>query len=148
MEKVKFVKIEVAVRYDEDDIPNDFPFRKNNILSLIVEHPKGKIVNFPLDYKFNSHWFDSLPIDTKMDIINENIFNLEMKVTDQGSYYLLDENMNELAAIEENYVPDSYSIPGEFGDYINFKINIKTGFIENWYGEKATFKEFNIKGDT
>lgn len=143
IDNVKYVKIEVAVRYDEDDIPNNFPFRKNNLLTLTVEHPSGKIIGFPIDYMFDPEWMiNNLGIKTTEDILNTKKFNLEMKITDQGSYYLLDENMNEIASIENDYMPDSYSIPGEFGDYLNFYINLETGIIENWYGENASFKEF------
>ncbi len=143
IDNVKYVKIEVAVRYDEDDIPNNFPFRKNNLLILTVEHPSGKIIGFPIDYMFDHEWMiNNLGIKTTEDILNTKRFHLGMKITDQGSYYLLDENMNEIASIENDYVPDRYSIPGEFGDYLNFYINLETRIIENWYGQNSSFKEF------
>jgi hypothetical protein len=64
-----------------------------------------------------------------------------MKVTNNGSYYLLDKDKNIISQLIKEYCPDSHSIPGQYGDYINFEINMKTGVIENWFSD-ATFQEF------
>ena len=79
----------------------------------------GEIINFPKNIKIN----------------------LNMKVTDEGIYKLLDENDEEIAMLYQEYVPDSYTIPGKYGDYIDFKI--ENGCIKNWYSEKKrTYDEF------
>jgi hypothetical protein len=145
---VKYIKIEVPVRYDEEDIPNDFPFRKNNMLNFIVEHPTGKILDFPTNYVFPNEWIEKEQEQERYNYIQETgIFHLGMKVTDEGSYYLLDENKEIISKIEQDYVPDSYSIPGKYGDYLDFKINFTNGIIKNWYGEKSTFDEFKIESE-
>ena len=112
---VEFISIAVPVRYEEDDIPNDFPFRKNDIWSILVK-TNGEIVDFPKDIHIN----------------------INMKVVDTGIYILLDKDKNELARID-CYVPDNHSIPGEYGDYLDFKIS--NGFITNWY-KNPTYEEF------
>lgn len=62
-------------------------------------------------------------------------------MVDEGRYYLLDENMNILYSLEGEYVPDSYSVDGEYGDYINLHIDLKNGKILN-VRKDASFKEF------
>ena len=65
------------------------------------------------------------------------------KICDEGTYILLDEDDNEVAAIRENYVPSV--VPNEFGDYIVLEIDgggIITNFIPN-----PDFSEFFEKED-
>lgn len=116
MNNIKYVLIKVPVKYDDQDIPYDFPHRLGNILILKVEASTGKIIGFPNDYSYDVY----------------------MKVTDQGIYSLLDEEDNLLIE-KDGYVPDSHSIPGRYGDYIDFKI--KNGIITNWF-KHPTFEEF------
>lgn len=52
-----------------------------------------------------------------------------MKVTDGGSYYLLDRDGLVLASREHEYVPGC--IPGSYGDYIEFNIDAD-GVLTNW----------------
>jgi hypothetical protein len=132
---VKYVSIEVPVS-DDEDIPNDFPGRKGNMLKFVIEHPTGKIVDFDTGYKFSNDWL----LMTSNSGISP--FLLFMKVTDEGTYILLDKDKNPIASIEEDYVPDKTSIPGEYGDYLDLSIDLENGIIENWYGERATFDEF------
>lgn len=121
-DEVKFVRCILPVRYDEDDIPYDFPLRKGNIFDITISVEDGTILNFPLDVKKH----------------------INMKVCDEGSYELLDLNKEIIAAIYQTYVPDSYTIPGEWGDYVDFKIS--NGKITNWYNkQKRTYYEFTEK---
>lgn len=65
------------------------------------------------------------------------------KICDEGTYILLDEDDNEVAAIRENYVPSV--VPNEFGDYIVLEIDdggTITNFIPN-----PDFSEFFEKED-
>ena len=117
VKEVKYVRMVLPVRYDDEDMPYDFPQRRNKEWDIIVEAETGRILNFPTGIEYN----------------------LYMKVTDEGTYTLLDANKNVLASLHEEYVPDNYSIPGEYGDYIDFKI--KNGFITNWYINR-TYGEF------
>ncbi len=103
-----WLKLEVAVRYDDEDIPYDFPFRNGNSWAVTIEIDKGRIMSWPKGYKYDLH----------------------MKVCDQGNYYLLDDNDEELASIEDDYVPNDL-IPGSYGDYIELNIN-EDGYITNW----------------
>ena len=105
---VKFIDIVAPVRYGEEDIPNDFPGRVGDTWMARVEIETGKIVD----------WTNGVAAD------------FSMKVVDEGSYHLIDENNNSVASIEEDYVPNGV-IPGEYGDYIEMEIN-EQGVITNW----------------
>ena len=114
---IKMVKVDVAVRYDDEDIPFDFPMRKGNMWSAIIEVDTGKILDWPIGKDGEMY----------------------MKVCDQGSYFLLDDKGDTVLSIEEDYVPNNL-IPGEYGDYIDLKIN-KDGVITNW-PKRPTFEDF------
>lgn len=115
--EIKYVQLNVSVRYEDEDMPFDFPFRDGEMWNPLIDIDKGQIV----DFEYHERW------------------PLHMKVTDSGSYYLLDENKEVVLKIEDDYVPNSL-IPGSYGDYI--EINILTdGKIENWY-LKPSIKDF------
>lgn len=114
---VRFVKLDLPVDYDEEDMPNDFPFRNDDRWSVIVDADSGKILDWPQGFAYR----------------------LEMKVNDGGTYALLDEDKEEIASKEEDYVPGW--IPGEYGDYVDLDIN-KDGYIEHW---KAYFEQSEIQ---
>jgi hypothetical protein len=104
---VKKIRIFVPVKYGEDDMPNDFPFRIGDSWAVTIDVEEGKILDWP-----------------------EGIAHkLEMKVTDGGSYYLLGGANDVLASLEQDYVPDC--IPGSYGDYIDLDI-AEDGTIMNW----------------
>ena len=145
MEKVKFLELKLPVRYEDEDMPYDVPFRYNNTFNIIYDIKTGDI-----------HKFDKMNIDiskiiewnkkterVSANLLEDNyIFSLkDMKVTDEGSYYLLDKNLDIIYSLVKEYVPDSHSVDGEFGDYINIEIDLKNGKILN-LKENATFKEF------
>lgn len=111
--EIKFVKVNVAVRYGEEDIPNDFPLRKGDMWSAIIDIDNGMILDWPKGTKGE----------------------LYMKVCDEGSYYLLDESGNTVLSIEEDYVPNEL-LPGEYGDYLDLDIN-EDGYINNWYSKPS-----------
>jgi hypothetical protein len=102
------VQINVAVRYDEEDIPNDFPGRERDTLRMTIDINTGVIRNWPKDH---------------------GAFDLYMNVCDQGSYRICDKDDNVIYEVEEDYVPGF--VPGKYGDYIDFKIDA-TGKIANW----------------
>jgi hypothetical protein len=105
---VKTVRLSVAVRYDEEDMPNDFPFRKNDIWEVTIDIETGKIRDWP-----------------------EGVTHaLHMKVCDQGSYWLYDAEGGLAGWIDEDYVPNEL-IPGSYGDYIEMDIRAD-GTIANW----------------
>lgn len=89
-------------------MPNDFPFREGDMWKAKVEIDTGKIVGWP----------------------EGKSWDLDMKVCDEGSYYLLDSEGNTVADIQDNYVPNGV-IPGRYGDYVELNINTQ-GVITNW----------------
>ena len=102
------VRLILPVNYNEEDMPNDFPFRTGNMWDVTIDIETGQIRNWP---KGVAH-------------------DLYMKVTDGGTYQLLDANGAVVAEIEENYVPNKL-IPGEYGDYVDLDI-ADDGVVMNW----------------
>lgn len=111
------VRLDLPVHYDDEDMPFDFPFRENDKWRIEVDADTGRINNWPA---------------------NRPDFDLYMKVTDGGSYYLVDEDGEVFAKLENDYVPH-YLIPGEYGDYVELKI--KGGVITNWKIYTSEFSE-------
>jgi len=105
---IKSVRVEVAIRYDEEDVPNDFPLREGDIWKATIDIETGKIEGWPAG--ITGH--------------------LNMKVCDEGSYYLLDQEGNTILSLEGDYVPNEL-VPGSYGDYIDLQINDQ-GFVTNW----------------
>ena len=145
MENVKYIRLVLPIRYEEEDMPNCMPFRNGNIFDITYDIKNGNIVDFIKDaihidgiIKWNS-----TENRVSANMLEDNlIFELnDLKVTDEGSYYLLDENLNILYSIKEDYVPDSHSVDGEYGDYIHLHIDLKNGKILN-IKKDATFQEF------
>jgi hypothetical protein len=121
---IKFVKVDVAVRYDEEDIPNDFPFRKGDMWSATIDIDAGKVLDWPKGQKGN----------------------LKMKICDQGSYYLLDVDGNILLSRENDYVPNELLPPyNGCGDYLELHID-ENGTITNWYS-KPSIENFILDND-
>lgn len=106
---IKTVKVEVAVRYEDEDIPYDFPLRHGDMWEAKIDIDTGKIIDWP----------------------EGKSGKLSMKVCDEGTYRLYDENGKLIKSHEGGYVPNRL-IPGRYGDYIDLVIN-KNGLIENWY---------------
>lgn len=107
-QNITHVRVALAVRYGEEDMPNNFPVRTGGLWRAEINIDTGKIENWPADF---------------------GAFELYMKVCDSGSYYLLDGN-TQIAAIEGDYVPNGV-VPGEYGDYVDLKI-AADGTITNW----------------
>lgn len=118
--EIKYVKVQVAVRYEEEDIPNDFPLRSGDMWNAIIDIDNGIVMDWPKGEKGN----------------------LEMKICDEGSYYLLDENYDTILSIEEDYVPNKL-LPGSYGDYLKLHIG-ENGVISNWYS-KPSIEDFLFK---
>lgn len=114
---VQYIKLSVPVRYDDEDMPYDFPLRDGDIWEATINIDNNQIENWPQGQsgKFS------------------------MKVCDEGSYFLLNENKEVIAEIIENYVPNNV-IPGKYGDYVNMNID-ETGKIVNM-PTKLNFDQF------
>lgn len=103
------IKISLPVNYGEEDIPNDFPLREGDTWKAEVAIDTGRILNWPPQTESKSMF---------------------MKVTDGGSYVLIDAAGKVIASIEEDYVPNGV-VPGADGDYVDLEIT-PDGIISNW----------------
>lgn len=101
------IKMELAVRYDEEDIPREFPGRVGDLLTLVVKIDTGEIVGWP----------------------QGRVETVYMKVCDCGTYTLYDGD-RIVASLEQEYVPHGV-VPGDYGDYVDLCID-ETGRIINW----------------
>lgn len=115
--EVKFVLINVNPRHlDEEELP--VPMINGDNWKVVVDIETGKIRDWPTGEQRDYYW----------------------KICDAGTYYLLDENETVLSSIVNNYVPNSL-LPGEWGDYLDLKINAD-GVITNWYANPSA-DDFN-----
>lgn len=123
IEEVNIQSIEVIlpVRYDDEDIPYDAPKRCGDMWQAKIDIATGEIYNWP----------------------QGKTLNMYMKVVDTGTYILRDGSGNFIAELND-YVPHGI-IPGEWGDYVDFKID-ETGKITNW-PKKIDLSEFEGFGD-
>lgn len=105
----KYLDVYVAVRFGEEDMPNDAPLRDGDMWNALIDIDEGRIVNWPQGKSLNIE---------------------SMKVCDQGSYVLLDADREEVGRLEESYVPTSL-LPGGDDDYLCLNID-ESGKITNW----------------
>lgn len=124
---VNYFRMVVPVRYEEEDVPNDFPFRKGNTWSVDIDIDKVAIEGWPEGYLL-----PEIDEDGVFAEANETgIFKMCMKVVDEGSYYLLDADKRVICHQLREYVPGC--LPEQhFGDYIQLHIELATGKIVNW----------------
>ncbi len=108
---IKSILIDVQPRYigtdEDDDMKPDTPMLNGEQWTAKVDVDTGEI----------AHW----PKGTKCEFY--------IKVCDAGTYTLYDDKAEQVAEIQ-GYVPNGI-VPGEYGDYINLKID-ENGFITNW----------------
>lgn len=117
--EVKYVKVELPIRYGEEDMVKDFPLREE----------------IPTDKYGYDCWKGTIEIDTGkiLEWPQGKIGSFYLKVVDEGSYYLLDKNQKIVASIKQDYVPNQLLPPKDgYGDYVNFEID-ENGIITNWY---------------
>jgi len=115
--EVEWITIHLPVRYEEEDIPNDFPLRNGDVWSAKVNLETGVIDGWPTGKSGK----------------------LEMKVCDEGVYRLHDAKGNIVGEIDQDYVPHGV-VPGEYGDYVHLDID-ENGQITNW-PRKLNFSKF------
>lgn len=118
---VKFLHINVPVRYEEEDIPNDFPLREGDVWKGTVDLDTHRILEWPRGKTGSMH----------------------MKVCDEGIYTLQTADLKTVA-VRKDYCPNKV-IPGEWGDYIELEI-AEDGTITNW-PEHPSLAEFETKED-
>lgn len=104
--EVDAIRCELPVRYEEEDIPNDFPMRKGDMWTVTIDLATHAIRGWP----------------------KGRAERVDMKVCDEGRYFLLSGD-NIVATRDRDYVPGC--IPGRYGDYIEFEID-ENGVLKNW----------------
>jgi len=104
----RYLELDVAVRYEEEDMPNDAPGREGDSWKCMIDLEQEKIINWPQ---------------------GKTLQFFDMKVCDEGQYTLFDFEMNQIAHID-GYVPNSL-LPGSYGDYLDMSID-ENGKILNW----------------
>ena len=104
---VKSVLINVSPRHlDEEE--KLVPLLRGDSWEVVVDLDSGKIRNWPKGEEREYYW----------------------KICDGGSYHLLDVSDDIALSIINNYVPNNL-LPGDYGDYLDLKIN-GDGVITNW----------------
>lgn len=97
---VKYMQVTVPVRYEDEDIPYDFPLRNGDVWSAKIDMDTQTIIDWPQGKTGDMH----------------------LKVCDEGVYELFDESMKPIAKIDQDYVPSI--LPGEhYGDYLILEID-------------------------
>ncbi len=116
--EIKFVLIDISPRHlGEEEKP--VPLLTGDTWRVMVDINSGKIHDWPQGEEREYYW----------------------KICDAGSYYLLDENEEIALSIDNNYVPNNL-LPGEWGDYLDLKINTD-GIITNWL-KNPTSEDFQL----
>lgn len=105
--EVTEIHVRLPVRYEEEQIPNDFPLRSGEVWAARIGIDTGRIIDWP----------------------DGNDAELYLKVCDEGIYELRNAN-GRVAILEGHYVPHGV-IPGEYGDYVWLNI-ASDGVITNW----------------
>lgn len=113
----KHLKMSVAVRYGDEDMPFDAPMREGDIWKAMIDLSEGRVLDWPMGQTLSFE---------------------DMKVCDQGTYILFDADNNEITRIE-GYVPNKL-LPGKYGDYLSLDID-ETGKITNWL-DRPSLKDF------
>jgi hypothetical protein len=118
---VQTIDVILPVRCDDEDIPYDAPKRCGDMWQAKIDIATGEIYDWP----------------------QGKTLDMYMKVVDTGTYILRDGSGNIIAE-RNDYVPHGI-VPGEWGDYVYFKID-ETGKITNW-PKKISLYGFQGFGD-
>lgn len=147
---IKYIKIIAPLKYDEEDLPFDFIFRTDDVLTVIYDKDTGDIVCKDDYERVVNQRLPGWTLWNKREnrinyvLLKKHIFEInDIKVTDSGSYYLLDKDFNIISSLENTYVPDTYSVTGEHGDYLHFTFDLKNKKLLNIKKDPA-FKEFKL----
>ena len=65
--ELKYVKLQVAVRYEDEDMANDFPHREGDIWSPTIDLDSGQILDY-IDFNINengviTNWYSNPSIE-------------------------------------------------------------------------------------
>jgi len=133
---VRTVRIDVPIDC-EKDFPSDLPLRR------MVNKTYGGGY-----YVDEERWIADVDVETGIikDWVPGCEGEIDVKLVDRGSYYLLDAENKVLVALEDDYVPNRLIPPNDgYGDYMLLIIE-PDGRISNWY-EKPDFTDFGYEDD-
>ena len=128
-------KIEVNAKWLQIICPfnyaNDIEINGNQF-----EDDDSEIIGLPLFEK--GVWNVIIDIDngTIQDWEIGKSVSIYSKLRDEGSYFVLDNDYNEIASIKQNYVPNFL---GKYGDYLELTIN-ENGKVENFEFDFTDFE--------
>lgn len=133
-----YLRIDVPVNYDEEDIPLDFPGRyiesiNDDPMSNAGEHRWCAYIHLE-----TGTWSVSMAggSQTTIPVLTHSMY---MKVCDECCIQVLAANGGVLRTIEDEYVPPFF--PGEhFGDYLIF--DFADGKITNWHIDPREWREY------
>lgn len=120
--EAKYLKMDVAVRYGEDDMSNDAALREGDSWRALINLEEGRVEDWPK---------------------GKTLSFKDMKICDEGIYILLDADRKEITRIE-GYVPNEL-LPGDYGDYLSLDI-AEDGKITNWMPD-ATLEDFEADSE-
>lgn len=107
--EVRAICLTVPVHHEDEQIPYTFPGREGDVLTLTLLIDSCKVKDWPKEY---------------------GPANCYLKVCDQGTYELLDDQYEIVGEIVNDYVPSC--VPNDYSDYINLDIE-EDGRVINWY---------------
>jgi hypothetical protein len=119
---ISLLEIDVPVRYEEEEIPNDFPLRAGERWAATIN----------LDTHVIENWPKGRP------------GRLYLTVRDSGSYRLIS-RVGELVAERNDYVPNKL-IPGKYGDVIDMTVD-ENGKVTNWPANPSVEAFFKNEDD-
>lgn len=120
----KFIAIEVQIR-DEQQVDDDgqtLPLLNGDMWRGTIDLSDSTVIGWP-------------------EGIEDNVYD---KCSDCGSYYLLDENKNVIASLENDYVPTG-CVPNGGEDYIDLEIS-REGVVTNM-PSNMSFDDFYIQDE-
>ena len=155
---VGYLQVDAGVRYYEDTVVNGA-----DDISLYGSKGEGvpripcvvRVKDKPTSCIYSDHYRWRPLIDVSNGrIVNWKkgvTANVHYKVCDEGLYYLLDSNKQQIARVE-SYVPALLDPYGDgYGDYIIFSVDAD-GYIKDWHFnqelvDKLIEGDFNYKED-
>lgn len=106
--EVKYLKMRLPVKYEEEEMPYDFPGRSRDMWECLIDVDRGVIIG----------WTATEDVD------------LHLTVKDEGHYQLLDPKREVLGEVCQDYVPHGV-VPGKYGDVVCLEIDA-SGKVKNW----------------
>lgn len=107
-EDIARLRIDAAVNYGDEEIPENFPGRRGDSWTAVIDIDTGKIEGWPQGRAEKMH----------------------LTVKDCGSYILFNRAGFVVAERLNNYVPHGV-VPGKYGDVIELDI-AEDGTVKNW----------------